>query len=81
MKHDVVSGLGCLRNENMLALRLNPERHMTPNAAAATSNFLEYANEIVTMQMPDYFYAAWAACRLVPANKFAPIRATARGHS
>ena len=49
LKHDVAPGLGCLRNENMLSLRLNPDRHMTPNIAAAMINFLDYDSTIVTI--------------------------------
>ena len=56
----------------MLSLRLNPDRHMTPNAAATTNNFLDYANAIVTVQMPMYSYAVWTACRLVPVKKIHP---------
>jgi hypothetical protein len=42
---------------------------MTPSAAAAIDNYLDYANAVFQVQMPDYFYAAWVYSRLVPANK------------
>ncbi|KAL7525155.1 hypothetical protein ACHAXR_000881, partial [Thalassiosira sp. AJA248-18] len=72
LKHDVAPGLGCLRNEHLLALQLNPNRQQTPSAAAAVDNLLDYVNVAVTVQLPPYFYDAWVACRLVPANKLKP---------
>ena len=34
LKHDVAPGLGCLRNEHLLALLLNPDRQMTPRSTS-----------------------------------------------
>jgi hypothetical protein len=42
---------------------------MMPSAAAAIDNYLDYANAVVQVQMPDYFYIAWVSSCLVPANK------------
>jgi hypothetical protein len=42
---------------------------MTPSAAVAIDNYLNYANAIVWVKLPDYFYTAWVASRLTPANK------------
>ena len=72
LKHDVAPGLGCLRNEHILALALNPNREAPPGAKAAVNNYLEYACSVVLVELPKYFYAAWVACRLVPANKVDP---------
>ena len=33
---------------------------------------MEYANAIVTVELPRYFYVAWLATGLVPAKKFDP---------
>lgn len=33
---------------------------------------MEYANVIVTVELLRYFYVAWLATRLVPANKVDP---------
>jgi len=32
-------------------------------------NLFDWANAIVKVQLPPYFYAAWTVSRLVPANK------------
>jgi hypothetical protein len=45
---------------------------MTPSTAAAIDNYLDYANAVVQVQMPDYFYAAWVSSHLVSANKVHP---------
>jgi hypothetical protein len=45
---------------------------MTPNAAVAIENYLDHANAVVWVQMPDYFYAAWVPPRIAPANKVHP---------
>jgi hypothetical protein len=42
---------------------------MMPSAAAVNDNYLHYANAVVRVQMPDYFYAAWVSSRLVPPLK------------
>ena len=39
LKHDVAPGLGCLRNEHMLALNLNPARQQTPSATSTVDDF------------------------------------------
>jgi hypothetical protein len=45
---------------------------MMPSAAAAIVNYFNYANAVVQVQMPDYFYAAWVASCLAAANKVHP---------
>ena len=72
LKTDVSPGLGCLRNEHLLALLLSPERQVTPSAAAVIDEYLDYANAIVKVQMPPYFFKAFVASRLVPVNKTSP---------
>ena len=47
LKHDVAPGLGCLRNEHLLALLINPDRQMTLGAALAVDNLHDYVNAIV----------------------------------
>jgi hypothetical protein len=47
LKADVAPGLGCLRNEHLLALAVNQSHQMTPSAAAAIDNYLDYANAVV----------------------------------
>ena len=71
-KHNVSAGLGCGRNEHLLALLIKPTRQVTPSAKNAVDNFHAYANNIVQGQFPDYFYAGYVASRLVPANKVHP---------
>ena len=44
LKHDVASGLGCLQNEHLLAILLNPNRQMNPSAAQVVDNFYDYAD-------------------------------------
>jgi hypothetical protein len=58
LKSDVVPGLGCLYNKHLLPLAINQSPQMMPSAAAAIDNYLDYANEVVWVQIPDYFYAA-----------------------
>ena len=66
--------MGCLRNEHLLALLLNADRQMTPSAASVVDNFYDSADAVVKVkvQLPPYFYSAWVACRLVPADKDDP---------
>jgi hypothetical protein len=45
---------------------------MMPSAATAIDNYLDYANAVVPLQMPDYFYTACVFSQLVPANKVPP---------
>ena len=72
LKFDVAPGLGCLRNEHLLALLINPGREVCPSAQSAVENYFDYACAVVQAQLPAYFYAAWVACRLVPTNKVDP---------
>ena len=72
LKHDVAPGLGCLRNEHLLALLLNPNCQLTPSAARAVDNLCDFANAVVQVRLPRWFYVGWVACRLVPANKVDP---------
>ena len=72
LKHDVTLGIGSLRNKHLLAINLKPERQTTPSAANAVDHFFDYAVAIVRVLLPEYFYRAWVACRLVPANKLSP---------
>ena len=51
---------------------INPKRVMTPSASSAFDNLFDYANAVVQVMLPDWFYVAWVACRLVPANKADP---------
>ena len=62
LKHGVAPGLGCLRNEHLLAILLNPDRQMTPSAASVVDNFYDYAEAVVRVELPEYFYIAWVAC-------------------
>ena len=61
--------MGCLRNEHLLALNLNPKQQMRPITVNAVDNLFNYAMAIVKVQLPDYFYCAWMLCILVPINK------------
>jgi hypothetical protein len=72
LKVDVAPGLGCLRNEHLLALAVNQSCQIMPSAAAAIDSYLDYANAFVQVQMLVYFYPAWVSSRLVPANKVHP---------
>ena len=47
LKCDTTAGLGCLRNEHLLSLLLNSDHQMTPSAAVALDNLLDYANVLV----------------------------------
>jgi hypothetical protein len=69
---DVAPGLCCLQNEYLLTHAINQSHQMMPSAAAAIDNYLDYSNAFVWFQSPDYFYAAWFASHLVPANKVCP---------
>ena len=51
---------------------MNEKRQQTPSAAAAVDNLCDYANAMVSVEFPRYFYVAWLATRLVPANKTDP---------
>jgi hypothetical protein len=72
LKHDVAPGLGCLQNEHIIAIKINPKRQVTPSAADAMENFYEYSNGIVQLRLPEYIYTMWVAGRMVPANKENP---------
>ena len=58
LKHDVAPGLGCLRNEHLLALAilLNPDRQITPSAAQVVDHFYGYADAVVKVQLSTCFY-------------------------
>ena len=62
LKHDVAPVLGCLWNEHLFAINLDPARKMTPRAANAVDDFFDYAVAIVKVQLPEYFYWAGVAC-------------------
>ena len=72
LKHNVAPGLGCLQNEHLLALNLNPARKMTLSAANAVDELFPLRSPIVRVLLPESFYQAWVACRMVPANKLLP---------
>ena len=72
LKHDVAPGIGGLRNEHLLLLLLNPDRQMTLSVAAAVDHMYDYANAVVKVALPPYFYIVFVVCRLVPANKIHP---------
>ena len=73
LKHDVATGLGCLRNKHLLTLLFSSKQQVTPSARETATNYFDYANVIVQVKLPMYFYQAWVACRLVPANKLDPL--------
>ena len=72
LKMRYLQGLGGLRNEHLRAADLNSRRETTPSAADAVDNLWAYANKVVQVALPDWFYRAWVVCRLVPANKADP---------
>ena len=45
---------------------------MTPSAAQVVDHFDDYADDVVKVKLPTYFYRVWVACRIVPANKDHP---------
>ena len=57
LKHNVAPGLGCMQNEHLLALQLNPSRQQTPvwQAAAAVDNLWDYANAVVQIRLSHTF--------------------------
>ena len=59
LKHDMAPGLGCLQNEHLLALVLNPKRQLTPSAAAEVDHFFDLENAVVRVKMPSYYCTAW----------------------
>ena len=73
LNHDVAPGLGGLRNEHLHALVMNDKRQQTPSALNAVDNLCDYANTVISIEIPRYFYVAWLATRLVPANKTGPV--------
>ena len=58
LKHDVAPGLGCLRNEHLLAIFLNLDRQITPSAAQVVDHFYGYADAVVKVQLSTCFYHA-----------------------
>ena len=58
LKHNVAPCLEGLHNEHLLALLLSNKRQQSSSAVNATSNFVEYANAIVTVELRRYFYVA-----------------------
>ena len=72
LNHDVAPGLGGLRNEHLHTLIMNEKREKTPSAAGAVDNPCNYANAAVSIELPQYFYVAWLATRLVLVNKTDP---------
>ena len=71
LDHDVAEGLGGLRNEHLTCLLFNPQREVTPGAAAAADNLYAFADNVVQCRLPPYFYKGYVATRL-PANKVDP---------
>ena len=41
LKHDVAPGLGCLRNEHLLALLFSSKQQVTPSARDAATNYFD----------------------------------------
>ena len=72
LKHDVAPGLGCLQNEHLIAIIISPKWQVTSSVVAAMDNFYKYANGIVQLRLPEYFYTMWVAGRMVPATKEHP---------
>ena len=73
LRHDVAPGIGGLRNKHLVSLMVKPDRQMVPSAAAAVDHLVGFANAVVKVEMPSYFYTVFVACRLVPANKVNPV--------
>ena len=72
LDHDVAPGLCCLRNEHLTALQFHKDRQVLTEAHAATTHLFNFGNNVVTNALPRYFYTAYLATRLVPANKDDP---------
>jgi hypothetical protein len=72
LKPDTAPGLDMLRNEHLSSLQLSPNRVASPGARAAVDDYFEYANHVVKVEMPDWFYTAMVSSRLVPARKVHP---------
>ena len=51
---------------------MNKKRQQTPSAVGAVDNLCDYANAIVSVKLPRYFYVAWLVTKLVPAKKTNP---------
>ena len=51
---------------------MNEKRKKTPSAAGAVDNLCYYANAVVSVELPRYFYVSWLAIRLVLTNKTDP---------
>ena len=72
LMHGVAPGLCCLRNEHLTALQFHKDRQVSKEAHSATTHLFNFGNNVVTNALPKYFYTAYLATRLVPANKDDP---------
>ena len=73
LSHDTSPGLGSERNEHLTVLLFDEQSEVTSRAQSAFDNMFEFANDVVQVNLPGYFYRAWVANRLVPANKVHPF--------
>ena len=58
-----------LQAVSIFTILLNPDTQMTPGAADAADKLCDYADTVVRVDLPPYFYTAWITCRLVLTNK------------
>ena len=72
LSQDTSPGLGGERNEHLTVLLSNEQREVASRAQSAFDNMFEFVNNAVQVNLPGYFYRAWVANRLVPANKVHP---------
>ena len=68
----VSPGLRDLYNKHLLSLMINPDRQMTPSAAAAVDHLFDFSDAAVKVEMPSYYYTNFLVCHLVPNNKVNP---------
>ena len=78
LKTDVSPGLGCLRNEHLLALLPNSGRQVTPSATAVIDEYLDYTNAVVKVQMPSYFFKVLCCMPASPSEQDCLARTTLR---
>ena len=72
LHHDTAPGIDCLRNEHLTGILFSKNRKVSAEARAAATNLFQFANNVVLVNLPTWFYTAWLATRLVPANKVHP---------
>ena len=72
LSHDTSPGLGGERNEHLTVLLFNEQREVTSRAQSAFENMFDFANDVVQVNLPGYFYRVWVAHRLVSTNNVHP---------